>query len=62
MENQIHTQEQQSNLVNADNEQDLSYWSKEFGIAKEELLTLIKRAGSLTGALENYVQHLNFAL
>ncbi len=61
MENNTQIQEQQSNVSTAE-EQELNYWSKEFGIAKEELLAFVKHGGTFAKAVENYVQHLQFSL
>jgi hypothetical protein len=61
MEQQTQIQEQQSNVSTAD-ELELNYWSKEFGIAKEELLAFVKHGGTFAKAVENYVQHLQFSL
>jgi hypothetical protein len=62
MENLIQNQERQSNVKIASDEQELNYWSKEFGIAKEELLEFVKRGGTFAAAVENYVQRLKYAV
>lgn len=62
MENLIQNQEQQSNVNEINDDQELNYWSKEFGIAREELLEFVKRGGTFAAAVENYVQHLKYAL
>jgi hypothetical protein len=62
MENLNHPQEQQSNVIIADDDLELNYWSKEFGIAKEELLAFVKHGGTFAAAVENYVKRLQFAV
>lgn len=62
MENLVQTQEQQSNVNVSADDQELNYWSKEFGIAKEELLEFVKRGGTFAAAVENYVKNLKYAL
>ncbi|WP_183572888.1 DUF3606 domain-containing protein [Mucilaginibacter sp. X5P1] len=57
MENQ--TQEQ---LVSIGDDQELNYWSKEFGIAKEELIAVFKQGGTFASAVENYVKTLQYSL
>lgn len=60
MENPSQNQEQQSNLITSDDDLELNYWSKEFGIAKDELLAFVKHGGTFAAAVENYVQRLLF--
>ena len=62
MENQLQNQEQQVHVNSFDDEQELNYWSKEFGIAREELLAVVKRGGTFAAAVEQYVQTLKFAM
>jgi len=62
MENQVQTQLPVSRNIFTEDEQDLSYWSNEFGIAKEELMEVVKRGGTFAEAVENYVKTLKFAL
>jgi hypothetical protein len=57
MENQT-----QNQVVNTSEEQDLNYWSKEFGIAKEELIAVLKQGGTFASAVENYVKKLQYSL
>jgi hypothetical protein len=59
MENQ--KQELQSNIKASNDEQELNYWSNKFGIAKEELLAVVKRGGTFAAAVENYVKTVKFA-
>jgi len=61
MENQSNRQEVQSNSNESAEEQDINYWTNEFGIAKEELLALVKRCGTFAAATEAYVKGLNFS-
>jgi Protein of unknown function (DUF3606) len=62
MENPNQFQEQQNNANLSDDEQEINYWSKEFGIAKEELLAVVKHGGTFAAAVEAYVMKLKFAL
>jgi hypothetical protein len=62
MENQLQNPEQQKNNNIADDDQSLNYWSKEFGIAKEELLEVVRRGGTFAAAVENYVKRMEIAL
>ncbi len=62
MENSNQFQEEQRNSRLSDDEQELNYWSEEFGIAKEELLAVVKRGGTFTAAVEAYVMRLKFAV
>lgn len=48
-------------VVPAD-DQDLTYWSREFGIAKEELLAFVKRGSTVSAAVENYVKSTRLAV
>jgi hypothetical protein len=57
MENQT-----QNQVVNTSEEQDINYWSKEFGIAKEELIAVLKQGGTFASAVENYVKNLQYSL
>lgn len=61
MENQTNQQEVQGNSNLTGEEQDISYWMNEFGIAKEELLALVKRCGTFAAAVECYVKTLSFS-
>ncbi|WP_158996326.1 DUF3606 domain-containing protein [Mucilaginibacter sp. L196] len=62
MESSNQFQEQQSNSHLSDDEQELNYWSEEFGIAKEELLAVLKHGGTVAAAVEAYVMKLKFAV
>jgi hypothetical protein len=62
MESSNQSQEQQSNSRLSDDEQELNYWSEEFGIAKEELLAVLKHGGTFAAAVEAYVMKLKFAV
>jgi len=62
MENQVQTQLPENRNIIIEDQQDLSYWSNEFGIAKEELIAVVKRGGTFAEAVENYVKTLKFAL
>ncbi|MHB8207974.1 DUF3606 domain-containing protein [Mucilaginibacter sp.] len=63
MENPNQFQEQQNNAeLSDDDQQEINYWSKEFGIAKEELLAVVKHGGTFAAAVEAYVMKLKFAL
>ena len=64
MENQPQIQQADIDLKTAviEDDQETSYWSNEFGIAKEELIAVIKRGGTLSAAIENYVKTAKLAL
>lgn len=62
MENSSQLQEQQAQINSSDDEQEINYWSKEFGIAKEELLAVVKHGGTFAAAVEAYVMHLTFTV
>jgi hypothetical protein len=62
MENPNQFQEHQNNANLSDDEQEINYWSKEFGIAKEELQAVVKHGGTFAAAVEAYVMKLKFAL
>jgi len=57
MENQTENQ-----LLNNQDDQDINYWSTEFGIAKEELLAVFKKGGTFASAVEDYVKNLHYSL
>jgi hypothetical protein len=63
MENQITTNiATPAPTETTDDNRELNYWSNEFGIAKEELLAVIKRGGSFASAVEKHVRMGNFAV
>lgn len=62
MENSSQIQEQQAQIALSDDEQEINYWSTEFGIEKEELLAVAKRGGTFAEAVEAYVMHLSFTV
>jgi hypothetical protein len=43
-------------------DQELEYWSKEFGISKDELIAAVKSGKTPAEAVEKYVQELEFAV
>ncbi|SDS85103.1 Protein of unknown function [Mucilaginibacter mallensis] len=57
MENQT-----QDKIISTGDDQELNYWSKEFGIAKEELIAVFKQGGTFASAVENYVKNLQYSL
>jgi Protein of unknown function (DUF3606) len=56
MENQVQTQAPKSKIIIAEDDQALDYWSKEFGISKEELTENVKAGRPSTEAVEKYVK------
>ena len=62
MEIQSKNELTETKSVVAPDDQDLSYWSREFGIAKEELLAFVKRGGTVSAAVENYVKSARLAV
>ncbi len=43
-------------------DQELEYWSKEFGISKEELIAAVRAGKTPAEAVEKYVQEVEFAV
>ena len=62
MENQVQEQLPVSSQNISADEQELNYWSKEFGIAKEEMISAFKHGGTIASAVENYVKTLQYSL
>jgi hypothetical protein len=62
MENQSQTAAPQTQWIGTEEEQELNYWSNKFGIAKEELLAVVKRGGTFAAAVENYVKRATLAV
>ncbi|WP_461451849.1 hypothetical protein [Mucilaginibacter sp.] len=58
--NQLHEHYHNTNLPG--HEDELNYWSEEFGIAKEELVSVFKHGGTFSAAVEAYVKKLKFAI
>jgi hypothetical protein len=46
--------------IPAEEQQNLVYWSREFGISMDELIAAVKAGLSSSQAVENYVKHLQF--
>ncbi len=62
MENQSPIAKQDVKLNSAEDDQEMNYWSNKFGIAKEELLAVVKRGGTFAAAVENYVKKATLAV
>jgi hypothetical protein len=62
MENQVQQQLPVSNQNFSADEQELNYWSKEFGIAKEEMVAAFKHGETIASAIEHYVKTLQYSL
>jgi len=60
MENQ--NQKLQNNIQVSYDDHELNYFSKKFGITREELLAVVKHGGTIASAVENYVKRLKFAV
>ena len=56
MENLQQAQTADYQQISNEKEQELDYWSREFGISKDELTEAVKAGGSSTGAIEKYVK------
>jgi hypothetical protein len=50
------TGRQDDQRINVEQDHELSYWSKELGVSREELRSAVQQAGSL---VKNVRQHLN---
>jgi hypothetical protein len=62
MENQVQTNMPDSKIIIAEDDQVLDYWSKEFGISKEELTENVKAGRTSTEAVEKYVRKLQLSV
>ena len=61
MENQVQTIVPNRQFIIREDDQELDYWSKEFGISKEELTENVNAGGTSTQAVEKYVQRVQFS-
>ena len=59
MENKFQTATPDSKTIGAD-DNELDYWSNEFGISKEELMEAVKAGATTTEAVEEYVKKVEF--
>ena len=50
------TGRQDDQRINVEQDHEVSYWSKEFGVSREELRSAVQQAGSL---VKDVRQHLN---
>ena len=62
MENNFQNEKPETKVTRIEDEQDLNYWSEKFGIAKEELIEVVKRGGTFATAVENFVKKVEFAV
>jgi uncharacterized protein DUF3606 len=62
MENTSQTRRPDNKKIGADEENELDYWSNEFGISKDELLKVVKAGGTSAEAVEKYVKKVKFAV
>ena len=60
MENLQQAQVTDYQQIPAEEQQNLAYWSREFGISMDELIAAVKAGLSSSQAVENYVKHLQF--
>jgi hypothetical protein len=60
MENLQQAQVTEYREIPAEEQQNLVYWSREFGISMDELVAAVKAGLSSSQAVENYVKHLQF--
>jgi len=61
MENKSETTMPDNKIVGLEDDNDLDYWSNEFGISKDELTEAVKAGRTSTEAVEKYVQKIEFA-
>ena len=62
MDNHSQNTQPETKVTTAEEAQDLNYWSDKFGIAKEELIEVVKRGGTFATAVENFVKKVEFAV
>jgi hypothetical protein len=62
MENQTQNHLAESKTANTEENRELNYWSDKFGIAKEELLSVVAHGGTFAAAVENYVKRATLAI
>jgi len=61
MENKSKIELPDNKIIGTEDDQDLEYWSNEFGISKGELQAAIKAGKTPAKAVEKYVKELAFA-
>lgn len=61
MENTLQIELPNHNGIIAGDDMGMDYWSKEFGISKDELMATVKAGGTSTEALEKYIKEINFS-
>ena len=62
METNFQNEKPETKVTAVEEAQDLNYWSDKFGIAKEELIEVVKRGGTFATAVENFVKKTEFAV
>ena len=62
MENHTQTTMPDNQITGVADEQELKYWTNEFGISRDELIKAAKAGKTLAEAVEKYVQKLQFAV
>ncbi len=62
MEKISETEMPDSRRNRAGDDQELTYWSNEFGIGKDEIIAVVQQGGTITEAVEKYVKRMKFAL
>jgi hypothetical protein len=60
MDNKLQMELPENKKPVATEDQELDYWSEEFGISREELEETVKAGGTSTEAVEKYVKRVKF--
>jgi hypothetical protein len=56
MDNKKNTGTPDRNTINLNEDYEVSYWTKEFGVSKDELTTAVNKAGKSAQAVREYLK------